>query len=57
MKQNDSETIKRIDLSKDIVSRIPIIQSDNEKPCNFQGYDGDLLMKETVQLRKLITKR
>ena len=25
--------------------------------CNFQGYDVENLMKETAQLRKLITKR
>ena len=27
------------------------------KLCNFQGYDVENLMKETSQLRKLITKR
>jgi DNA-binding HxlR family transcriptional regulator len=28
-----------------------------EETCDFQGYDIDSLMKETSQLRKLITKR
>lgn len=46
----------RNNLSKDIVSKLPIIQSDGEL-CNFQGYDVDALMNETSRLRKLITKR
>ena len=25
--------------------------------CNFEGYDAELLMKETEKLRELITKR
>ncbi len=38
---------------KEIVE-LPVIQ---QNPCNFQGYDIDNLMKETAQLRKIITKR
>ena len=36
-------------------SELPLIH-ENET-CNFQGYDVENLMKETAQLRKLITKR
>jgi len=32
---------------------LPIIQDT----CRFEGYDADLLMKETGKLRELITKR
>ena len=28
-----------------------------QEPCSFEGYDADLLMKETEKLRELITKR
>ncbi len=35
--------------------KLPIIK--DSEPCSFQGYDVDLLMKETFSLRKLITKR
>jgi DNA-binding HxlR family transcriptional regulator len=37
-------------------SRLPILEDDNN-PCNFYGYDVDSLMKETSQLRNIITKR
>jgi DNA-binding HxlR family transcriptional regulator len=28
-----------------------------QEPCSFEGYDAELLMKETGKLRELITKR
>jgi DNA-binding HxlR family transcriptional regulator len=37
-------------------SRLPILEDDNN-PCNFYGYDIESLMKETSQLRNIITKR
>ncbi|HYG00770.1 MAG TPA: helix-turn-helix domain-containing protein [Candidatus Saccharimonadales bacterium] len=37
-------------------SRLPILEDDNN-PCNFYGYDVESLMKETSQLRNIITKR
>jgi DNA-binding HxlR family transcriptional regulator len=37
-------------------SRLPILE-DNNNPCNFYGYDIESLMKETSQLRNIITKR
>ncbi len=55
-KQKYSKTVKRNYLSKDTVSKLPIIQPDGGL-CNFQGYDVDALMNETFQLRNLITKR
>lgn len=36
-------------------ARLPTIQ--NEQSCSFEGYDVESLMKETLKLRKLITKR
>ena len=37
---------------------MPVIKEEMIKgTCNFQGYDVESLMKETSQLRKLITKR
>ncbi|HEY0579657.1 MAG TPA: winged helix-turn-helix transcriptional regulator [Candidatus Nitrosocosmicus sp.] len=53
-KQIDSETAKRTH-SNVSSSKLPIIK-DNEF-CSFQGYDVDILMRETSSLRKLITKR
>ena len=55
-KQKGSKAVNGINLSKDGASKLPIIHNDN-KSCNFQGYDVDTLMKETSSLRKLITKR
>lgn len=37
-------------------SKLPILKDDNN-PCNFYGYDIENLMKETSQLRNIITKR
>jgi DNA-binding HxlR family transcriptional regulator len=49
--------IKENTVSKDI-TKLPILQQEEKiEACNFQGYDMDDLMKETTQLRKLITKR
>jgi DNA-binding HxlR family transcriptional regulator len=36
-------------------TKLPLIQ--NERSCDFTGYDADTLMKETAKLRKLITKK
>ena len=54
-KQKDSNPIKRKNVVNNGFSELPIVQ--NNELCNFQGYDVDALMKETSQLRKLITKR
>jgi DNA-binding HxlR family transcriptional regulator len=35
--------------------KLPVIQE--KQPCDFNGYDADMLMKQTARLRKLITKR
>jgi DNA-binding HxlR family transcriptional regulator len=59
-KQKDiaSSNIKENMVSKD-VTKLPILQQEEEKieACNFKKYDVDDLMKETTQLRKLITNR
>ena len=40
------------------ITKLPILQQEQKiEACNFQGYDIDNLMKETAQLRKVITKR
>jgi DNA-binding HxlR family transcriptional regulator len=36
-------------------TKLPLIQ--DEQSCDFNGYDPDMLMKETSKLRKLITKK
>ena len=36
-------------------TKLPLTQ--NEQSCDFNGYDADILMKETAKLRKLITKK
>lgn len=55
-KQKGSKAVSGSNLSKDTISKLPIIQSDKEF-CSFEGYDVDDLMKETSSLRALITKR
>ncbi len=54
-KQKDSDSVKGNKTTRNTVSKLPIIY-DNDS-CSFKGYDVDVLMKETFQLRKLITKR
>jgi DNA-binding HxlR family transcriptional regulator len=36
-------------------TKLPVIQ--DKQSCDFNGYDADMLMKETAKLRKLITKK
>ena len=36
-------------------TKLPLIQ--NEQSCDFNGYDADILMKETAKLRRLIPKK
>ncbi|MDQ6724136.1 MAG: helix-turn-helix transcriptional regulator [Thermoproteota archaeon] len=54
-KQKDSVTIERNNITNGLSPKLPIIKDDES--CSFQGYDVDILMKETSSLRKLITKR
>ena len=50
------ETIgKEQEKTKAVATKLPLIQ--NEQSCDFNGYDADILMKETAKLRKLITKK
>jgi DNA-binding HxlR family transcriptional regulator len=50
------ETIgKRYERTKAVPTKLSLIQ--NEQSCDFNGYDADMLMKETAKLRKLITKK
>lgn len=37
--------------------KLPILDNDNINSCNFYGYNIESLMKETSELRKIITKR
>ena len=55
-KQKGSKAVNGNNLAKDIISKLPIIQTDNDS-CNFQGYGVDAIMKETSSLRAFITKR
>jgi DNA-binding HxlR family transcriptional regulator len=48
------ETI-RTRRERTVGTKLPIV---HDKPsCDFNGYDADILMKETDKLRKLITKK
>jgi DNA-binding HxlR family transcriptional regulator len=38
-------------------TRLPTTQKKDHQSCSFDGYDVESLMKETLELRKLITKR
>src|ERR671932_2414737 len=50
------ETIgNRHDRAAVAATKLPLIR--NEQSCDFNGYDADVLMKETAKLRKLITKK
>lgn len=51
----ESINYEKNELRKNEFSELPVIQMN--ETCNFQGYDVENLMKETAQLRKLITKR
>lgn len=37
--------------------KLPILYNEEINPCNFYGYSIENLMKETSELRKIITKR
>jgi DNA-binding HxlR family transcriptional regulator len=54
---NTNLKVKKDNLTNEF-SLLPVIKEERIKgTCNFQGYDVESLMKETSQLRKLITKR
>jgi DNA-binding HxlR family transcriptional regulator len=54
---NTNLKVKKDNLTNEF-SILPVIKEEMIKgTCNFQGYDVESLMKETSQLRKLITKR
>ena len=40
-----------------ISAELPILDDKENSSCNFYGYDVESLMKETSELRKIITKR
>lgn len=39
------------------MKNLPVLDNDENNPCNFYGYDVMNLMKETSDLREIITKR
>jgi DNA-binding HxlR family transcriptional regulator len=50
------ETIgKRYEKAAAVATKLPLMQI--KQSCDFNGYDADILMKETAKLRKLITKK
>jgi hypothetical protein len=38
-------------------TELPVIENNANQLCDFNGYDADILMKETAKLRRLITKK
>jgi hypothetical protein len=56
------ETNRKVASRKRTIGRstteLPIVKnSTTNQLCDFNGYDADMLMKETAKLRRLITKR
>ena len=56
------ETNRKVASRKRTIGRstteLPIVKnSTTNQSCDFNGYDADMLMKETAKLRRLITKR
>jgi DNA-binding HxlR family transcriptional regulator len=49
------ETIEKGRKISGVPKKLPLLQ--NKQSCDFNGYDADVLMKETARLRKLITKK
>ncbi|HZA07900.1 MAG TPA: helix-turn-helix domain-containing protein [Nitrososphaeraceae archaeon] len=49
------ETIEGRHERTPLLTRLPLLE--NNRSCDFSGYDADKLMKETAKLRKLITKK
>ncbi len=52
---NNKDSVRKKS-KKDLLKKLPILE-EKKGVCNFQGYDIENLMKETLQLRKIITKR
>jgi DNA-binding HxlR family transcriptional regulator len=52
-KSKAGESYKKIAKS----SRLPILEDEHDNSCDFYGYNVESLMKETSQLRNIITKR
>jgi hypothetical protein len=56
METNGKAIEKRRAIRKSI-TELPIVENSTNQSCNFNGYDADMLMKESAKLRKLITKK
>lgn len=52
----DNKDVVRKKSKKVLSKNLPLLK-EKKGVCNFQGYDTENLMKETSQLRKIITKR
>ena len=62
MKTNRKEVVvgtRRRRRERSTTTELPIVKNSTttNQLCDFNGYDADMLMKETAKLRKLITKR
>ena len=56
MKQEKQKDVTNLEKDK-IIKFSKLTINQQKESCNFQGYDVEDLMKETTELRKLITKR
>ena len=51
------EARRRRTIRRESTTELPVVENSANQSCDFNGYDADMLMKETAKLRKLITKR
>jgi len=49
--------METIGITHDGAAATKLLMIHDKPSCDFDGYDADILMKETAKLRKLITKK
>jgi DNA-binding HxlR family transcriptional regulator len=57
METNGKPVETRQRIRRTSTTELPIAENNTGQLCGFTGYDADILMKETANLRKLITKK
>jgi len=57
METNGKPAEARQRIRRTSTTELPIAENNTSQLCGFTGYDADVLMKETANLRKLITKK
>jgi DNA-binding HxlR family transcriptional regulator len=57
METNGKPAEARQRIRRTSTTELPMAENNTSQLCGFTGYDADILMKETANLRKLITKK